>query len=102
MRNSPYSPSFLYPKNHYFILAAIASSTPSTTPKIAANKTLTSPGNKKVMVWAGYQKKGIVFLKTKFHCVSQLRCVMIRVIGIGVIRLRSEPPQSRICVSVIL
>lgn len=50
MRNSPYSPSFLYQKNHYFILAAIASSTPSTTPKIAANKTLTSPGNKKVMV----------------------------------------------------
>ncbi len=37
-------------ENHYFILAAIASSTPSTTPKIAANKTLTSSGNKKVMV----------------------------------------------------
>ena len=32
------------------ILAAIASSTPSATPKIAANKTLTSSGNKKVMV----------------------------------------------------
>ena len=37
-------------ENHYFILAAIASSTPSATPKIAANKTLTSSGNKKVMV----------------------------------------------------
>ena len=31
-----------------------------------------------------YQKKGIVFLKTKFHCASQFRCVMMRVIGIGV------------------
>lgn len=37
-------------ENHYFILAAIVSSTPSATPKIAANKTLTSSGNKKVMV----------------------------------------------------
>lgn len=54
------------------------------------------------MVCAGYQKKGIVFLKTKFHCASQFRCVMMRVIGIGVRRLRREPPQSRICVSVIL
>ena len=54
------------------------------------------------MVCAGYQKKGIVFLKTKFHCASQFRCVMMRVIGIGVRRLRGEPPQSRICVSVIL
>lgn len=54
------------------------------------------------MVCAGYQKKEIVFLKTKFHCASQFRCVMMRVIGIGVRRLRGEPPQSRICVSVIL
>lgn len=57
MRNSVRIPFPFIPQNHYFILAAIASSTPSTTPKIAANKTLTSPGNKKVMVWAGYQKK---------------------------------------------
>lgn len=85
-----------------FIRAAIASNTPSTTPNIAANSTRISPGRRNVMVCAGYQKKEIVFLKTKFHCASQFRCVMMRVIGIGVRRLRGEPPQSRICVSVIL
>ena len=42
--------SSLISKAFYFILAAIAKSTPRTTPKIAANNTLTSPGNKKVMV----------------------------------------------------
>ena len=51
---------------------------------------------------AGIQKNGIVFLKTKFHWVSQFRVVMMRVIGMGVANARIEPPQARIWVSVIL
>ena len=76
----------------HFIRAAIAKSTPRTTPKMAAKSTRISPGRRNVIVCAGYQKKGIGFLKTKFHWEFQFRCVMIRVIGIGVIMLRREPP----------
>ena len=54
------------------------------------------------MVCAGYQKKGMVFLKTKFHCTRQFIPCMISPIGIGVNKPRRVPPVARMCVSVIL
>lgn len=50
-----------------FFNAAMASSTPKTIPRKAANNTLNSSGNKKVIVCAGIQNSGMVLLNTKFH-----------------------------------
>ena len=41
-------------------------------PNAAANNTCNVPGNKNVIVCAGYQKNGIVFLKTKPYWMFQL------------------------------
>ena len=49
------------------IFAATESSTPSTMPKTAANKTWKPAGNKNVIVCAGYQNSGMVFLNTNPH-----------------------------------
>lgn len=51
----------------YFFCAASASRIPSATPSSAAKSTCKSLGNRNVMVWAGNQNNGMVFLKTKLH-----------------------------------
>ena len=71
-------------------------------PNNAAKSTRMSDGNMNVIVCAGYQKQGMVFLNTKFHWAFQFNSVMIFVIGIGVNRLLIDPPHIKICVSVIL
>ena len=43
----------------------MASIVPKAIPSNAANNTLNSAGSKNVIVCAGIQKNGIVFLKTK-------------------------------------
>jgi hypothetical protein len=48
---------YLFPKT-----AAIANSTPNAIPSKAANNTCISAGSKNVIVCAGIQKKGMVFL----------------------------------------
>ena len=55
--------------SNYFLLltAATARITPRATPNRAAKRTLISCGRRNVIVCAGYQKKGIVFLNTKPH-----------------------------------
>lgn len=50
-------------------------------------------GSRKVMVWAGYQNKGMVFLNTKLQSTAQFNPVKIRVMGIGVESALIEPPQ---------
>ena len=47
--------------------AAIESKTPRITPRSAANRTWKVGGNRNVIVCAGIQNRGIVFLKTKLH-----------------------------------
>lgn len=85
----------------YFFVAT-ANNTPKTIPKRAANNTRCSVGSKKVMVCAGYQKKGMVFLKTNPHCLFQSICAKRSAIGIGVINDLRLPPCMAICASVIL
>lgn len=60
---------------------------------MAANNTRMSGGSRKVMVWAGYQNKGMVFLNTKLQSTAQFNPVKIRVMGIGVESALIEPPQ---------
>ena len=90
------------PENRFYLLAAKARIIPSTTPKNAANNTWYSPGNMKVTVCAGTQKKGMVFLNTKFHCTRQFIPAMISPTLIGVQKALKPPPHCMICVSVIL
>ena len=40
---------------------------------MAANNTRMSGGSRKVMVWAGYQNKGMVFLNTKLLQKREMR-----------------------------
>ena len=78
--------------NFYFFMLKI---NPNTTPKKAAKSTWKSAGNRKVMVCAGYQKSGMVFLKTKPHCTSQLiLCAMMSPMGMGLKKRIKEPPVS--------
>lgn len=78
------------------------SNTPSTTPSSAAKSTRKSGASRKVIVWAGYQKSGMVRLKTKPHCRYQSISESRLAIGIGVIKARREPPEAAIWASVIL
>ena len=86
----------------YFFLAATANNTPSTMPNMAANSTLIFGGSRKVMVCAGYQNKGMVFLNTNPHNTAQFSSVIIRFMGMGVSSAFTEPPQWPMWVSVIL
>ena len=78
--------------SYLLFLIDTASKTPRTIPSSAAKSTRCSEGKRKVMVCAGYQKKGIVFLKTKPHCACQLISEKRLAMGIGVMRDFSEPP----------
>ena len=80
----------------------MASRTPKATPRRAAKRTRVSPGNKKVIVWAGYQKKGMVFLKTKPHCTRQFNPANSSPNGIGEKKPERVPPLRKICASVTL
>lgn len=71
-------------------------------PKKAAKRTLISGGSKNVIVWAGYQKNGMVFLNTKLQSTAQFNWVKILVIGIGVTKANADPLQLVMWVSVIL
>ena len=51
--------------------------TPSITPSRAAKSTRYSGGSMNVMVWAGIQNRGIVFLKRKPQIVAQSRLTKI-------------------------
>lgn len=77
----------------YFFLAATANNTPSTMPNMAANSTLIFGGSRKVMVCAGYQNKGMVFLNTNPHNTAQFSSVIIRFMGMGVSSAFTEPLQ---------
>lgn len=88
--------------NSYFFRAAMASRIPSTTPNKAAHNARMLPGNINVIVWAGNQNNGIVFLNTKFHCTSQFRLRIISLMRIGRKKPFNVPPLFIICVSVIL
>ena len=76
----------------YFFLIDTAKSTPSTMPSNAAKSTRCSDGNKNVIVWAGYQKNGIVFLNTKPHCACQFSSANRLAMGMGVTRVHRLPP----------
>ncbi len=80
----------------YFFKLAIASITPKTIPSNAANNTRHSTGNKKVMVCAGIQKKGIVFFIIKFHCTSQFKLIIILLNLTGVKNPFKIPPLFKI------
>ena len=54
------------------------------------------------MVWAGYQKKGIVFLNTKPHCLLQSICAKRSAMGMGVMSALRLPPWTAMWASVIL
>lgn len=56
-----------------YFLFAINSITPSTIPNIDDISTWNSAGIKYIMVCAGIQKNGIVFIKTNCHCTFQLK-----------------------------
>ena len=75
----------------YFFVST-ANNTPKTMPKRAANNTRCSVGSKKVMVCAGYQKKGMVLRNTNPHCACQLSVPSRSVIGMGVTSAFNEPP----------
>ena len=75
---------------------------PSATPSNAANSTCRVGGRIKVMVCAGYQNNGIVFLKTTPHCTSQLMLLMIFFIGMGFSSPTTVPPVCEMWMSVHL
>jgi len=60
----------------------IARINPNVIPNKAANNTLNSAGSRKVIVCAGIQKKGIVFLKMKFHITSQF--IFLKIVANGI------------------
>ena len=68
-----------------------ASNTPRAMPRSAAKSTRCSDGRRNVMVCAGYQKKGIVFLNTNPHCDCQLSDAKLSAIGIGTMSALIEP-----------
>ena len=85
----------------YFFIDT-ASRTPNAMPNNAANNTRCSGGSRKVMVWAGYQNRGMVFLNTNPHWACQLMVANRWAMGMGVIRAFNEPPHAAMWASVIL